>query len=68
MPPEKAHRIAYQFAPIYCQKVHQKNPRGDFITRIGELALQPALIVYDYFTGLREFSLQYTRNLYLGIG
>jgi len=36
--------------------------------RIGELALQPALIVYDYFSGLREFSLQYERNTYLGIG
>ena len=33
----------------------------------GELALQPAHITYNYLGGLREFSLQYIRNPYLGI-
>jgi hypothetical protein len=33
----------------------------------GELALQPAHIVYDYLGGIREFSLEYVRNPYLGI-
>ena len=32
----------------------------------GELALQPAHIVYNYFSGLREFSLEYVRNPYWG--
>ena len=32
----------------------------------GELALQPAHIVYNYFSGLREFSLEYKRNPYWG--
>ena len=32
----------------------------------GELALQPAHIVYHYFSGLREFSLEYIRNPYWG--
>jgi hypothetical protein len=33
----------------------------------GELALQPAHIVYGYLGGIREFSLEYLRNPYLGI-
>ena len=33
----------------------------------GELALQPAHIVYGYLGGVREFSLEYLRNRYLGI-
>jgi len=32
----------------------------------GELALQPAHIIYNYFSGLREFSLEYVRNPYWG--
>jgi len=34
---------------------------------IGELALQPAHIVYNYLGGIREFSLEYMRNTYSGI-
>lgn len=33
----------------------------------GELALQPAHIVYNYLGGTREFSFEYVRNPYLGI-
>lgn len=33
----------------------------------GELALQPAHIVYNYLGGIREFSTEYVRNRYLGI-
>jgi hypothetical protein len=33
----------------------------------GELALQPAHIVYNYLGGMREFSFEYKRNAYLGI-
>jgi hypothetical protein len=33
----------------------------------GELALQPAHIVYNYLGGIREFSFEYVRNPYLGI-
>lgn len=33
----------------------------------GELALQPAHIVYNYLGGVREFSLEYMRNRYLEI-
>ncbi len=33
----------------------------------GELALQPAHITYNYLGGIREFSLEYVRNRYLGI-
>jgi hypothetical protein len=33
----------------------------------GELALQPAHIVYNYLGGMREFSFEYKRNAYLEI-
>jgi hypothetical protein len=35
--------------------------------KCGELAINPARIVHDYFTGLREFSLAYVFNPYLHI-
>lgn len=35
--------------------------------KCGELAINPAKIVHDYFTGLREFSLEYIHNPYLNI-
>lgn len=35
--------------------------------KCGELAINPAKIVHDYFTGLREFSLEYVHNPYLNI-
>lgn len=36
--------------------------------KCGELAINPARIVHDYFTGLREYSLEYVFNPYLRIG
>ncbi len=36
--------------------------------KCGELAINPTKIVHDYFTGLREYSLEYLFNPYLGIG
>ncbi len=36
--------------------------------KCGELAINPALIVHDYFSGLREFSMEYVFNPYLNIG
>jgi len=35
--------------------------------KCGELAINPAKIVHDYLTGLREFSLEYIHNPYLNI-
>ena len=35
--------------------------------KCGELAINPANIVHDYLTGLREFSLEYIHNPYLNI-
>jgi hypothetical protein len=35
--------------------------------KCGELAIHPAKIVHDYFTGLREFSLEYVHNPYVNI-
>ncbi len=35
--------------------------------KCGELAINPAHIVYDYLTGLREYSLEYVYNLFLNI-
>ena len=35
--------------------------------KCGETAINPAKIVHDYFTGLREFSLEYIHNPYLNI-
>jgi len=35
--------------------------------KCGELAINPAKIVHDYFTGLREFSLEYVHDRYLNI-
>lgn len=35
--------------------------------KCGELAINPARIVHDYFTGLREYSLEYLYNPYLRI-
>lgn len=34
----------------------------------GELAINPARLVYDYLDGLGEFSLEYIYNPYIGIG
>ncbi|HUV37817.1 MAG TPA: hypothetical protein VMX58_12845 [Patescibacteria group bacterium] len=36
--------------------------------KCGELAINPARIVHDYFTGLREYSLEYVFDPYLRIG
>jgi hypothetical protein len=33
----------------------------------GDLAWDPARLVADYFQGLREFSMEYVHNPYLGI-
>jgi hypothetical protein len=33
----------------------------------GEIAWDPAHLTADYFTGLREFSREYTHNRYIGI-
>jgi hypothetical protein len=33
----------------------------------GEIAWDPAHVVADYFTGLREFSREYTHNRYIGV-
>lgn len=35
--------------------------------KCGEPAINPAKIIHDYFTGLREFSLEYMHNPYLNI-
>jgi len=35
--------------------------------KCGEPAINPAKIIRDYFTGLREFSLEYIHNPYLNI-
>ena len=35
--------------------------------KCGEPAINPAKIIHDYFTGLREFSLEYIHNPYLNI-
>lgn len=34
MPGDNDLKIAYQLAPVFVQRVHHQNPRGDFITRI----------------------------------